>query len=199
MSARFVRMALCFLGLCAGAAAAEVDDDGTKELRWGAGTVLFLRHAPAPGFGDPDGFRLGDCATQRNLDAAGREVARRIGLALRRSAPPIRAVYSSEWCRCLETAALLGLGGVVSFSGLNSFFQGLAPKRGTMAKLRAFLAGLEREGAPVLMVTHYVVIGELTGIYPPSGGLVAYDLERQTARSVPLRLPPLPEEEGEKN
>ena len=176
-----------------GAGWAESEKGAADILTWEPGTVLLLRHAPAPGFGDPPHFRLGDCATQRNLDEAGRDVARRIGLALRRSVPPIAAVYSSEWCRCLDTAAELGLGEATPFSGLNSFFQ-FAPKAETMMKLREFLAGLERTGPPILLVTHYVVIGELTGIFPPSGGLVAYDLERERGWSVTLSLPP-PEEE----
>ena len=157
-------------------------------LEWSPGTVLFLRHAPAPGFGDPADFRLDDCATQRNLDESGRAAARAIGAALRRSAPPIAAVYSSRWCRCLETAALLGLGAARPFSGLNSFFQGLAPRAPTLAALEDFMSGLDRSGPPILLVTHQVVIGAATGIQPPSGGLVAYDLKTGKSRTVPLAL-----------
>ena len=157
-------------------------------LEWSPGTVLFLRHAPAPGFGDPADFRLDDCATQRNLDESGRAAARAIGAVLRRSAPPIAAVYSSRWCRCLETAALLGLGAARPFSGLNSFFQGLAPRAPTLAALGDFMSGLDRSGPPILLVTHQVVIGAASGILPPSGGLVAYDLKTGKSRTVPLAL-----------
>ena len=162
-------------------------------LEWPAGTVLFLRHAHAPGFGDPPGFRVGDCATQRNLDEVGRAQTRAIGAVLRRGRPRIAAVWSSRWCRCLETAALLGLGAAAPMDGLNSFYQGLAPRGPTLAALRDFLAGLDRTGPPILLVTHYVVIGAATGIYPPGGGLAAYDLKTGAARIVPLPPASAPE------
>ncbi|MEN9293955.1 MAG: hypothetical protein RIT31_720, partial [Actinomycetota bacterium] len=76
------------------------------------GYVLLMRHALAPGVGDPENFKLGDCSTQRNLSAEGREDAREIGEWLKRRDIPILRVESSRWCRARETAELLGIGKV---------------------------------------------------------------------------------------
>src|SRR5512145_2006256 len=76
------------------------------------GRVLMLRHATAPGTGDPPNFRLDDCATQRNLDAAGRAQAALLGRRLAQAGIERAKIYSSQWCRCLETARLLELGPV---------------------------------------------------------------------------------------
>ena len=81
------------------------------------GTVLFMRHALAPGFGDPDHFSIKDCSTQRNLDETGRAQAQSIGAKLAAANIKFSAIYSSYWCRCLETAQLLGLGAVTPLTG----------------------------------------------------------------------------------
>src|SRR3546814_11054037 len=108
---------LCSVGRPAGAAE-------TEEALWAAlkqgGHVAIMRHATAPGFGDPEGFRLNDCSTQRNLSDAGRAQARRIGDAIRAHGVTIGRVLSSRWCRCLEPAALLGLGPVAAYPPLDS-------------------------------------------------------------------------------
>ena len=148
------------------------------------GTVIFIRHALAPGTGDPAIFDLGDCRTQRNLDATGREQARAIGRKLAASDVAFGAIYSSQWCRCLETAQLLGLGPVTPFSGLNSFYEDHAPRGPTLARLAAKLDSLPRNGKPVVMVTHFVTISAITGIGPTSGGMVLYDLASGSARQL---------------
>jgi phosphohistidine phosphatase SixA len=148
------------------------------------GTVIFIRHALAPGTGDPVSFDLGDCRTQRNLDATGREQARAIGRTLAASGLAFGAIYSSQWCRCLETAQLLGLGPVTPFSGLNSFYEDHAPRGPTLAKLAAKLDSLPRQGKPVVMVTHFVTIAAITGIAATSGGMVLYDLASGSARQL---------------
>jgi len=69
--------------------------------------VLYIRHSlTTPGFGDPPGFKLEDCSTQRNLSDDGRAQARRMGKALKKRGVPIGEVLSSPWCRCVETAEL---------------------------------------------------------------------------------------------
>ena len=154
--------------LCSGSAiAAETRFDGT---------VIFLRHALAPGNGDPKTFDLNDCRTQRNLDETGRRQARAIGKRIAAAKLNLAGIYSSEWCRCLETAQLLDLGAVIPFDGLNSFYQNLAPRDATLAKLTLKLDNLPRHGAPVIMVTHYVTIQAVANIAVPSGGAVLYDL-----------------------
>jgi 8-oxo-(d)GTP phosphatase len=95
----------------------------TARTAAGARHVLLLRHALAPGTGDPSGFQLEDCATQRNLSDAGREQARALGDRLRAAGVAEARVYSSRWCRCLETARLLELGPVEPEPALDSFFQ----------------------------------------------------------------------------
>lgn len=136
------------------------------------GLILLMRHAEAPGVGDPPNFQLRDCATQRNLDANGREQARRIGDLLQRLAIRPAAVHSSQWCRCLETARLLEAGPVRELPVLNSFFERREEQEAQIASLRRFLAGLPADGAPVVLVTHQVVVTALTGVFPASGEAV---------------------------
>ena len=150
------------------------------------GTVIFLRHALAPGNGDPKNFNLDDCHTQRNLDETGRRQARAIGKRIAAAKLNLAGIYSSEWCRCLETALLLDLGAVTPFDGLNSFYQKHVPRDATLAKLNSKLANLPHNGAPVIMVTHYVTIQAVANIAVPSGGAVLYDLTTGYARELSL-------------
>jgi len=149
------------------------------------GKVIFLRHALAPGNGDPKNFDLNDCHTQRNLDETGRQQARSIGKHIAAAELDLAGIYSSEWCRCLETAHLLNLGAVNPFDGLNSFYQRRSKKDTTMAKLQSKLDSLPRNGKPVIMVTHYVTIQAIANIAVPSGGVVLYDLDTGSARNLP--------------
>ena len=151
-----------------------------------AGKVMFMRHALAPGSGDPDNFFIGDCNTQRNLDETGRAQARAIGAKIVAAKIKFSAIYSSYWCRCLETAQLLGVGIVTPFDGLNSFFQNHAQRAPTLAKLRDKLNGLSPSAPATLMVTHYVTIRAITGLSVASGGVVIYDLKTGTARELAL-------------
>ncbi len=150
------------------------------------GTVIFLRHALAPGTGDPKNFDPDNCQTQRNLDETGRRQARAIGKHIAAARLNLAGIYSSEWCRCLETATLLDLGAVTPFDGLNSFYENHAPRDATLAKLNSKLANLPLNGGPVIMVTHYVTIKAVANIAAPSGGAVLYDLTTGYARELPL-------------
>jgi broad specificity phosphatase PhoE len=133
------------------------------------GHVLLLRHALAPGTGDPEGFRLGDCSTQRNLSEAGRRQAQAIGNWLREQGIERARVYSSQWCRCLETAELLGLGPVVELPGLNSFFSRPQDREPNLAALRDFLKAQPPGGELLILVTHQVTVSAITGEYTASG------------------------------
>jgi phosphohistidine phosphatase SixA len=150
------------------------------EALWAAladgGHVALMRHAHAPGTGDPDDFRLDDCSTQRNLDQVGRDQARRTGQAFRERGVTIGRVLSSQWCRCLETAELLALGEALPFAPLNSFFGERAREPGQTEAVRAFLAEADAEGPSLVMVTHQVNITALTGIFPRSGEIVVLRL-----------------------
>ncbi|PWC57046.1 phosphoglycerate mutase [Azospirillum sp. TSH7] len=137
-----------------------------------AGLVVLMRHAEAPGTGDPPDFKLDDCATQRNLGDGGRAQAARIGERLRQLGIAQARVLSSQWCRCLETARLLDLGPVKEMPALNSFFGRQEEEKDRTTQLRQFLADLPRDGKPVVLVTHQVTVTALTGIFPASGEAV---------------------------
>tara|TARA_Y100001978_G_scaffold189699_1_gene192219 strand:- start:993 stop:1592 length:600 start_codon:yes stop_codon:yes gene_type:complete len=144
--------------------------------------VIFLRHALAPGFGDPNNFVKQDCSTQRNLNNKGRLQARLIGHYLKASEIRFSEILTSEWCRCIDTTKELNLGKWDTFSGLNSFFEGHEKKYKVMDKLRKKLGSLGHSDL-VLLVTHQVVIFEQTGIAPKSGEMVLYNsLTKQTSR-----------------
>ncbi|MFQ3198475.1 MAG: broad specificity phosphatase PhoE [Paraglaciecola sp.] len=142
--------------------------------------VLLIRHAIAPGVGDPDNFVIDQCNTQRNLDGVGRSQAIALGQKLKRLNIVVDKVYSSYWCRCLETAKLLQLGVVENFAGLNSFFEGHADRNQTLKLLQEKLAELDQKSL-TLMVTHQVVIQAVTGIGVSSGAIVAYNTRTQKA------------------
>jgi phosphohistidine phosphatase SixA len=167
-------MVVLLLGCFVAAADAGAGQRTAPEL-WdllkSGGHVALIRHARAPGFGDPPGFRLADCATQRNLSDEGREQARRIGQAFRDNGVAVDNVLSSEWCRCLETAALLGLGPVERFPALNSFFEMRENRDPQMKILVPWVRDARPEGVFVL-VTHQVVISALTGEGAGSGEIV---------------------------
>ena len=148
------------------------------------GRVLMLRHANAPGIGDPPNFRVDDCATQRNLDAAGRAQAAMLGERLAKAGIERAKVYSSQWCRCLETARLLGLGPVTELPALNSFFGRAQDRDSNVAALRAFLAALPAGGPPVVLVTHQVTITAFTGQGAASGGGAVLELNGSGAPRV---------------
>jgi phosphohistidine phosphatase SixA len=141
-----------------------------------AGHVLMIRHAHAPGTGDPNDFTIGECATQRNLDERGKAQARRIGKWLRAGGIMSAKVYSSQWCRGLETAQLIGLGPVKELPALNSFFGNPEASESTLAALRAFLAQQPRDGELILLVTHYVNISGIAGVGVLSGEGVVLEL-----------------------
>jgi len=133
--------------------------------------VALIRHASAPGTDDPPGFRLDDCSTQRNLSEAGREQARSIGTRFREHGIENVVIYSSQWCRCLETAKLLDLGKVNRFPGLNSFFRDGSREAVQTAEVRA-LINERPKGTSLVLVTHQVNITALSGVFPQSGEIV---------------------------
>ena len=144
------------------------------EVLWHAlaqgGHVLMVRHALAPGTGDPANFRLGDCTTQRNLSGAGRADAQHLGEALLRRGVPVGPVLSSEWCRCRDTA-LLAFGGYEPWPALNSFFA----ERSTEAEqTRAVVTRAQRlePGKNMVLVTHQVNITAVSGVYPAQSEIV---------------------------
>lgn len=127
-----------------------------------------MRHALAPGYSDPAGFDVNDCTTQRNLSEDGRNQARAIGETFRKAGITDTNVYSSAWCRCLETARLLGLGEVTQLAPLNSFFEARARREAQTSALKKWLRAYD--GAkPLVLVSHQVNISALTGTATSSG------------------------------
>ena len=147
--------------------------------------VIFMRHALAPGFGDPAHFDINQCDTQRNLDDAGREQAQFIGQYLKTEQLIFTDILSSQWCRCIETASALALGDWNSFAGLNSFFQDHADRTETLALLSGKL-DMIHENELVLMITHQVVISAVTGHSTRSGGLILYNTS--SGESLPFSI-----------
>jgi broad specificity phosphatase PhoE len=176
-----VRFLLCAVLLlvshATGSTAARADDAVLWQALRSPGHIALLRHALAPGTGDPEGFLLRECATQRNLSDGGRGQAKRIGARLRGNGVMAARVMSSQWCRCLETARLLGLGDVTELPALNSFFESMDRQDDQMAALLEWIKD-QPLTAPVILVTHQVNISALTGIFPASGELMV--LQRTT-------------------
>jgi broad specificity phosphatase PhoE len=167
------RPLLLALPLALAMPALRADDEGPawQALRAG-GCALLMRHAQTePGIGDPPGFRLDDCGTQRNLSAAGRAQAQRFGQRLRAGGVRIDEVRSSQWCRCLDTARLAFPAlPVQPFAPLNSFFDDRRTEPQQSAALRAYLESLGAR--TVLLVTHQVNISALTGEFTAMGDAV---------------------------
>ena len=149
----------------------ESNQNLITELKKG-GKLIFIRHAYAPGGGDPENFNLYDCNTQRNLSPSGRDQARKIGNFFQDNKIPIDKVYSSEWCRCKETASI-AFNKYETKNFLNSFFssQFAKNKDPQMKKLKKFIKNWD-ENKNLIFVTHYVVISESLNYTPSSGEII---------------------------
>ncbi|WP_458526573.1 histidine phosphatase family protein [Onishia taeanensis] len=157
------------------AQAQDSDTDAWAALARG-GHVALMRHALAPGTGDPAGFSRDDCTTQRNLSAEGRAQARAIGERFRERGIEVHEVRSSRWCRCLDTAHLLGLGEVIPTPALDSFFRDRDAAERQTGETRALIEAWSGKG-PLILVTHQVNITALTGVYPRSGEILVLSTE----------------------
>ncbi|NJK76087.1 MAG: histidine phosphatase family protein [Oscillatoriales cyanobacterium RU_3_3] len=156
--------------------------------RGDAGLVVAMRHAIAPGTGDPANFKLGDCATQRNLSERGRNQAQQIGAEFRKRKIKIARVLSSQWCRCLETAKLINLGKVEPFPALNSFFNDSSKAPGQTAAIRKLIVDNRNTKGVIILVTHQVNITAITNIVPQSGEAVILKGDRQGKIQIVARL-----------
>ena len=136
--------------------------------------VLLMRHALAPGIGDPAGYKLQDCKSQRNLDATGRAQAQKTGQWLKAQGVGNALVFTSAWCRCKETAENLAFGTPALEASLNSFFDDMRQGPQSNANLQKFIVGqLKSKGDKALiLVTHHVNIVEFTGENVGSGDMV---------------------------
>lgn len=141
------------------------------ELQQG-GKLIFIRHAYAPGGGDPDNFNINDCSTQRNLNDKGKDQSKKIGNFFRENNILLENIYSSEWCRCKETA-LIAFKNFEKKSFLNSFFSEkfAKNKNNQIKELKKFIKDWNGK-QNLVFVTHYVVISEILNYASSSGEIV---------------------------
>ena len=139
------------------------------------GKLIFIRHAYAPGNGDPNNFNLHDCSTQRNLDFIGRKQAKKIGEFFKVNKIKIHTVLSSEWCRCKETADI-AFKEYSTNSFLNSFYNSKYEKNKDkqVKELNNYVKKF-RSKKNLIFVTHYVLISEVLNYRPSSGEIVVSD------------------------
>ena len=153
---------------------ADLNQNIISELKKG-GKIIFIRHAYAPGGGDPNNFDINDCDTQRNLNNEGRFQSKKIGDFFKKNEISIEKVYSSEWCRCKETAS-------IAFSSfeiknfLNSFFSERFAKNreNQIENFNKFINNWNGK-RNLIFVTHYVVISEILNYAPASGEIIVSD------------------------
>ena len=139
------------------------------------GKLIFIRHAYAPGGGDPDNFNLNDCSTQRNLNDEGREQAKYIGEFFKKNKIKIDKVLSSEWCRCKDTAKY-AFKNFSTFEGLNSFYDPRFEKYKIkqINDLKRYIKEWESTDN-LILITHYVVISEILNKGVSSGEIIITD------------------------
>ena len=158
--------------------ASSVKADFNKELLnqlEDGGKLIFIRHAYAPGSGDPNNFNLNDCSTQRNLNDEGRKQAEYIGEFFRNKKIKIDKVLSSEWCRCKETAKI-AFKNFSTNSFLNSFYSSKFAKNKDkqINSLKDYIIKFKSD-KNLILVTHYVLISEVLNYGPSSGEIVVSD------------------------
>jgi phosphohistidine phosphatase SixA len=167
-SLAFLISVLIVLPLLMPLSAAAADDSILANLP--NGSMVLFRHALAPGGGDPVGFQMGNCSTQRNLDDEGKAQAKRLGERFRANKVDVRAVLASQWCRTTDTATLaFGKDTVKPEPLFNSFLA--QTKERAAAQTAGALALLKNWRGPgvLVVVTHQVNISALTEVYPQSG------------------------------
>ncbi len=147
--------------------------------------IILIRHSKAPGFGDPPGFNIDDCSTQRNLSDEGINQSKRIGKLFIKNQIKIDQVLTSQWCRCKDTAKY-AFKTYKEFSALNSTFQ---PPYDQNAKkqikvLKDYIQKWKGNGKNLVLVTHYVIITAITDVVPRSGEIVIIDKKFNTLSTI---------------
>ena len=171
------------------AGTAHADESAAWEALREGRAVLMLRHALAPGTGDPVNFKVDDCSTQRNLNDTGREQARAWKPFLAEQGIDEARVFSSQWCRCLDTAHGMDVGPVEEMLSLNSFFRNRGKADMQTEQTVAIVNGME-PGPPVVLVSHQVNITALTGVYPSSNEGVVIALPLSDNPTILARVSP---------
>ena len=147
-------------------------DENIVEILKKNNNIIFIRHSLAPGSGDPDNINLNDCKTQRNLNSEGIKQSKKIGNFFKKNDIKVEHVFSSEWCRCKDTA-FYAFNNYKTFNALNSFYseQFYKNKNKQIKNLKKFISNWDNNSNLVL-VTHYVVISEMLGIAAGSGEII---------------------------
>ena len=138
--------------------------------------IILIRHSLAPGGGDPAGFKINDCKTQRNLNRVGIKQSKKIGKLFKKNKVLIDQVLSSQWCRCKDTAQY-AFGDYKEFTALNSTFQSPYDKNETkqLKELYSFVKKWDGKGKNLVLITHYSIITAITNAVPSSGEIVITD------------------------
>ena len=171
---KFIRFFLIIFISLASSVKADFNKKLIDKLEEG-GKLIFIRHAYAPGSGDPKNFNLNDCSTQRNLSDEGRTQSKKIGNFFEINNISIDKIYSSEWCRCKETAEIAFKIFETKFF-LNSFFSTKfsVNREKQVIDFNKFLKTWDQK-QNIIFVTHYVVISELLNYASSSGEIVISD------------------------
>ena len=171
---KFIRFFLIIFISLASSVKADLNKKLIYKLEEGS-KLIFIRHAYAPGSGDPNNFNLNDCSTQRNLSEEGRKQSKYIGEFFKNNNVKIDKVLSSEWCRCKETAQI-AFGKFENKDFLNSFFSEKFQKNkeSQIKALRSYIQKWDGE-KNLILITHYVVILEILNYAPSSGEIVISD------------------------
>ena len=147
--------------------------------------IILIRHSKAPGFGDPPGFKIKDCKTQRNLSKEGINQSKKIGKLFKKNQIKIDKVLSSQWCRCKDTAKY-AFKNYKEFSALNSTFQPPYDKKAKkqIKELKDYIQNWNGNGSNLVLVTHYVIITTITDVAPRSGEIVIIDKNLNTLSTI---------------
>jgi broad specificity phosphatase PhoE len=188
MMQRMTRLLWLLLLVLAPAAHA---DDALWALLQRGGQVVLVRHAVTdPGVGDPPGFKLDDCATQRNLSAAGRSEAERLGAAIKARGIPVARVLASPWCRCRDTARI-AFGGSDVEPALSNLFEYAQNRDRQLAGFRKLVAAAPKQGN-LFLVTHGSTTLAFTGVSPATAEMVIVTPQRDGSFRVAGRVPVAP-------
>ena len=149
----------------------------SAEINWrilqDGNKIFLIRHALAPGGGDPEGFKINDCSTQRNLDKTGIKQSKNIGKLFKKKSIPIDKVLTSQWCRCKDTAKY-AFKDYKEFSALNSVFQSpfIKNEEKQIKEIKEYIKNWKPRNKNLVMITHYSIITKLINLAPGSGEIV---------------------------
>ena len=170
---------LLLVGLLVAVAPTQVMANLAHDLSDGR-HVLLMRHADAPGYGDPKAYQLNQCATQRNLGEVGKKQSQIIGQWLKSQGISNVRIFSSPWCRCLDTAKLLDLGPVITAPELGSFFDDMSLEKEQTRNLEKLIKtqlGIQTK-TPIILVTHHVNIQAYTDKVVNVGDMVLVKVDQ---------------------